>query len=219
MQSRPKNNEELEKRAAIGVIRASRFVRNYARTRRKIDVGTIKLIHKEIFKEAWPEIAGIYRTENLKITDSKHLPPHHSEVPRLMIKIGEELCQRINGVGNDCRGIIESFNKVNDELLECIDKVVALAAWIHHKITFVHPFREGNGRTARLTANLTLERYGLVGISVKIENKNKKAYRNALSQADNAEDYKPLKDLIYEGLADRYKGVSIKYYSEKNLQK
>lgn len=33
-------------------------------------------------------------------------------------------------------------------------------------------FREGNGRTARLATNLILERYELVGISIKIEQGN-----------------------------------------------
>lgn len=52
MKSRPKNEEELQKREAVGVIRASRFVRKYAKSHKPITVAGIRAIHKEIFKDA-----------------------------------------------------------------------------------------------------------------------------------------------------------------------
>jgi len=82
--SRPKNEEELQKREAIGVIRASRFVRKYAQSHKEINVETICAIHKEIFNEAWTEIAGGYKEEELSITDSDLLLPHPTEVPELI---------------------------------------------------------------------------------------------------------------------------------------
>lgn len=39
--------------------------------------------------------------------------------------------------------------------------VLDLVSAIHGELLFIHPFREGNGRTARLLANLMLERQGL----------------------------------------------------------
>lgn len=63
----------------------------------------------------------------------------------------------------------------------------------------------------RFAGNLILERYGLVGISIKIEKENKNRYRQALSQIDTVKDYEPLKTLIYEGLTERYEGVNMKY--------
>ena len=73
MSNRPQTEEELQTREAIGVIRASRFVRKYAHSHKTISMGTVCEVHQEIFKEAWHEIAGKYRDENLKITHSKHL--------------------------------------------------------------------------------------------------------------------------------------------------
>ena len=58
MSLRPKNKEELQKREAIGIIRASRFIRDYARLNQPIDFNIVCEIHKQIFKDAWPEIAG-----------------------------------------------------------------------------------------------------------------------------------------------------------------
>jgi fido (protein-threonine AMPylation protein) len=212
--NRPKNKEELQKREAIGVIRASRFVRKYAQSHKDINVDTIYKIHKEIFKDAWPEIAGKYRQEELSIAGSDLVLPHPNEIPGLMKKLDEYLIIQINEL-KDCEGYIIdlSSNKVTDEVVNCIMKVVNTTAWLHHKITAIHPFLEGNGRTARLTANLILERYGLVGISVKIEKENKNAYCNALAQIDKTgDDYEPLKAIILEGIIERYQGVAMKYY-------
>lgn len=214
MSTRPKTEEELQTREAIGVIRASRFVRKYAHSHKAISMATICDIHKEIFREAWPEIAGKYRDENLKITYSKHLPPHHSEVVPLMLQKNVELQEKLEAL-QTVEGIITGKHNNEDELTEAFDEVIHVAAWLHHTITFVHPFREGNGRTARLAANLILERYGMVGISVKIEKENKNRYRQALAQIDSMNDFEPLVNLIYDGLVERYEGVPLKYYGVK----
>ena len=212
MAERPQNEEELQKREAIGVIRASRFVRQYASSHKPIDMDTISLIHKEIFKEAWTEIAGKYRDENLEITDSKHLPPHHSQVFEQMDLAGKNLSLQLEKL-QKTEGLLIVSDVATDEVLQAIDDVVACVAWIHHTLTYIHPFRDGNGRTARLAANLILERYGLVGISIKMEKENKNRYRQALAQIDSVKDYEPLKAIIFEGLMDRYDGVSMKYYN------
>ncbi len=214
MSNRPQTEEELQTREAIGVIRASRFVRKYAHSRKAIFMATICEIHKEIFKDAWSDIAGKYRDENLKITHSKHLPPHHSEVAALMMQRDAELQENLKML-RTAEGVVSGKRSNEETLAEAFEAVVRLAAWLHHTITFVHPFREGNGRTARLAANLILERYGLVGISVKIEKENKNRYRQALAQIDSMNDVEPLVSLIYDGLLERYDGVPLKYYRVK----
>jgi fido (protein-threonine AMPylation protein) len=204
---RPSDEVELQKREAIGVIRASRFIRKYAHSKDVIDVATIQKIHEVIFKDAWPEIAGKWRTENLKITDSSHLPPHYLEVSKCINQANVEFIQQLAGL-KTLEGLFMENTEPTDEKITQFDAVVDATAWIHHKITHIHPFREGNGRTARLVANLILERYGLVGISIKIERENKNRYLDALKQIDKQWDYEPLKTLIYEGLADRYSGLA-----------
>lgn len=210
--SRPKNEEELQKREAIGVIRASRFVRKYAQSHKEITIAAICAVHKEIFDDAWTEIAGKYRNENLSITDSELLLPHHTRIPELMEKLDDSLSAHIEGL-RDCEGHILGLHiEVTDDALACIEKVIQSTAWLHHAITAIHPFREGNGRTARLAGNLILERYGLVGISVKVEKENKNGYRKALAQIDKYKDYEPLEAIISEGILERYNGVAVKYY-------
>ena len=210
--SRPRNEKELQEREALGVIRASRFVRKYAHSHKPINIKTIREIHHEIFAHAWPEIAGNYRDEELSISCSELLLPHHTKVPELMKKLDEDLNIRLDKL-KECNGLIISLHtKKTKKAINCIDEVIQTTAWLHHSITAIHPFREGNGRTARLAANLILERYGLVGISVKIEKENKNEYRKSLSQIDKYGDYEPLEEIISEGIIERYHGVSMKYY-------
>jgi Fic family protein len=214
MAERPRTEEELQKREAIGVIRASRFVRKFAQSHKIISVETIKEIHAEIFNDAWSDIAGMYRTENLKITDSSHVPPHHSLVPKLMNEKAVELEKKLQALEH-AEGIIRGRNDNTPKVHKTVDQVIQLAAWVHYSVTCIHPFRDGNGRTARLAGNLILERFGLIGISIKVEKENKNRYRQALAQIDNANDYKPLVSLIYEGLRERYDGVALKQYGVK----
>ena len=50
MSKRPENEDELQEREAIGVIRASRFVRKYSHSHNVITIDTIRKIHREILK-------------------------------------------------------------------------------------------------------------------------------------------------------------------------
>ena len=202
---RPSDEEEFQKREAIGIIRASRFVRDYAKSSKPTDIGVICGIHKTIFKDAWPDIAGAYRDENLEISFSKHLPPHHSTVHQLMEQMNTELKSKLKTL-KPMRGLVFGQELSEDDEVN-LQGIIDLAAWIHHKVVYIHPFREGNGRTARLVANLVLEHYGLVGISIKIEKENKDRYRKALAQIDEFNDYEPLKEMIVEGLLERYNNI------------
>jgi Fic family protein len=59
---------------------------------------------------------------------------------------------------------------------------VALAAQVHHKLDAIHPFFDGNGRTARLVMNLVLFRYGYP--PTVIMRVNRRQYYQVLMQAD-----------------------------------
>jgi Fic family protein len=207
--ARPADEEELQKREAIGTISASRLVRSIAESTQPIDVGVIYEIHKTIFTKAWPEIAGVLRTEETTITDSSHQPPHFSQVPGLMLELDKEFKERIQDLSPlpAMHGFRVSFND-DEEIM--IGKIIHVAAWMHHKIVYIHPFVDGNGRTARLMSNLILERFRLIGISIKIERENKNRYRTALQQIDQMGDFGPLEDIILEGLFDRYNGIQQK---------
>ena len=62
---------------------------------------------------------------------------------------------------------------------------LAVAAWLHHRFTQVHPFEDGNGRVARaiLTWHLARERY----LPVVISREDKSDYIATLEQADRGD--------------------------------
>lgn len=208
---RPENKEEFQKREVAGTIRASRFVNNFAKSKNQISLDVIFEIHREIFKDVWPDIAGELRTKSQ--TDVKklfhHTPPPYHKIPELIKIARDELDEKLQNLKTVPLSLMDT-EEVTEEVGNAVDAIISVAAWLHHTIVHIHPFVEGNGRTARLAANLVLQRYGLIGISIKIESENKNAYLNALKQIDTVEDYEPLVMIIAEGLIDRYQGVKDK---------
>ncbi len=131
---------------------------------------TIRNLQKLVVKETASNIAGSYRDGNVIITGANYWPPDAFEVPNLM----RSAMNWIN------------FGKENLHPVE-------LAALAHHKIVFIHPFFDGNGRTARLLMNLLLMRAGYP-LAVVLKNDRKKYYQT-LAQADK-ENLAPFVDFI-----------------------
>lgn len=77
--------------------------------------------------------AGKYRNCNVLITGSEFDLPKHQDVPKLM----KEFTSKI---------------ELNKEKMHPVE----FAAWLHERIVSIHPFIDGNGRTARLLMNLAL---------------------------------------------------------------
>jgi hypothetical protein len=63
------------------------------------------------------------------------------------------------------------------------------AAWFHHRFTEIHPYPDGNGRTARALASLLLIQGGLFPLIIRAS--EKAPYIDALERADNR-DLQPL---------------------------
>ena len=119
----------------------------------------IRSLQQLVIKDIEDNEAGKYRPGNVMITGSSHRPPPSFEVPRLM----EELIHWIR----------KNVTKMHP---------VELAAIAHHKLVHIHPFTDGNGRTARLFMNLLLMQKGYP-MMVILKNDRQKYYR-ALDKAD-----------------------------------
>ena len=131
---------------------------------------TIKQIHKIILSKIEDEYAGRYRELNVRILGAIKSPPRSEKVPYLM------------------KGFVEKINSNPDKL-----NAIEMAACIHYKFVEIHPFVDGNGRTARLLMNLFLMRHGYpVTMVLKVD---RKKYYDCLRKADQ-EDIKPFTDFI-----------------------
>jgi Fic family protein len=127
-------------------------------------------IHKLVLTQIDDENAGQYRKTPVRIAGADYTPPDAWEIPRLMIEWGNALVQ-------DQRE----------------QHVVVSAALAHHRLAAIHPFVDGNGRTARLVMNLILMRDGYP--PTVIQRIHRQQYYRVLAQAD-AGQFEPLVNFI-----------------------
>ena len=66
-------------------------------------------------------------------------------------------------------------------------EIVKTAARIHHRLTWIHPFTDGNGRVSRLLLNLKLMRGGFPPIVLL--KTQRRSYYTALEKADAGDLY------------------------------
>lgn len=124
-----------------------------------LNTQTIRQVHRIVLKGIDDKNAGRYRTIQVRIAGTDHLPPDPFEVPRLM---------------KDYKNWLFYGEK---EL-----RPVEFAALAHFKLVNIHPFVDGNGRTARLLMNLILMRKGYPPAIIRKE--ERKSYYHALEEAD-----------------------------------
>lgn len=79
-----------------------------------------------------------------------------------------------------------------------VSEYIEMVARIHHEITQIHPFSDGNGRCSRAFLNWMLRLKGLPPIYIKHENKEK--YYEALSLADLEGEHKEIVRIIIKEL-------------------
>lgn len=99
-------------------------------------------IHRLIYALVDEENAGVYRKERVFITGTKYVPPASEKVSAAM----KEYIVDMNGLRNTIHPI-------------------EYAALVHKGLVDIHPFVDGNGRTARLLMNLALIQAGY-GIAI-----------------------------------------------------
>ncbi len=116
-------------------------------------------IHKLVLARIDDENAGQYRRTQVRIAGAQHVPPESWEVPQRMHD-WEIWLQRAE-------------QKLHP---------VVLAAQAHHMLAAIHPFIDGNGRTARLVINLVLFQHGYP--PTVILQANRRQYYQVLMQAD-----------------------------------
>jgi Fic family protein len=98
----------------------------------KLRQATILRLHKETLDGIHP-LAGTYRNSRVFIGNSQHLPPKAFEVP--------------DHVADMCEYINSNWNNKN---------ACHLSSYALWRLNWIHPFADGNGRTARVVSYLIL---------------------------------------------------------------
>jgi Fic family protein len=130
-----------------------------ARGRVTLSEHLIRQLHQLVTRETDRQGAGRYRIGAVTIAGATHTPPEAIDVPRSMSEL-------VRWLGANQRRL----------------HPVELAALVHHRLANIHPFNDGNGRTARLVMNCLLMRSGFP-LAVILKNDRKKYYR-VLQRAD-----------------------------------
>lgn len=124
---------------AINHVYAMRYIDNIAfNSDKKVKESEILEIHRLILNDIRPEDAGRYRKVKVLVSGSKRRFPGPEKI----------------------KGLMDEFiAKTNSEIKSNVHPVI-IAAHVHQGLVYIHPFIDGNGRTARLLMNLTLLRNG-----------------------------------------------------------
>lgn len=146
--------EHLE---AINHKDAIEYVKHLVDTKSEFNERELLTIHNLVLRGIDAANAGKYRTVQVMIKGSAHTPP----APFLVAKQMEDYFIWYNQ---------------NKEVLH----PVLLAAELHEKLVTIHPFIDGNGRTARLIMNLILLKHGFVIANIKGDAQSRMNYYNAL---------------------------------------
>lgn len=135
------------------------YVRGFVETAGQITPFHVRQIHKLVLTQVDDESAGQYRNTAVRIAGASHMPPEPWQVPGAM-------------------SAWEAWLRNAETTLHPVE----LAALAHHRLVAIHPFVDGNGRTARLVMNLLLMGYGYPpAIILRI---NRQQYYRVLARAD-----------------------------------
>ena len=171
-----------ENRNIIEVLGNLEMNRYCLETTDEIDIFKIKDLNKLLYKFApYPEFVGNFRNSDNMIFGGKIQPVSASE---LLNKL-------------------EELNIMTNKLVKNIDEYdiadyISEVANIHHKLTVLHPFDDGNGRVSRAFMNWLLRLKGLSPIY--IDSKNKKEYLEALNKMDEENDNINLQIIIIKAI-------------------
>lgn len=169
--------EALNHAKALGFIKT---LASALTSHQYISEENIKAIHKMILTGINEEWAGRYRETEVFIRGFNVDLPQPQEVPHMMMKFAQWL-----------QGTQEH--------------AVRVATETHYKFVTIHPFIDGNGRTARLLMNLVLLIHGFP--MAIIRNEERTQYLNALNTAQTKGNLQPFYTIVetaVERMLDAY---------------
>ena len=129
----------------INHAKAFNYVKKRVAAGYPLDENTVKDIHQLLMENIFP--GGIYRNANVRITGASFSPPHPNDM------------------------YIQIKNFFADIPLKTDIPSIDLAAWMHTEFVRIHPFIDGNGRTARMIMNYQLMLSGWLPVSVPKEDR------------------------------------------------
>jgi Fic family protein len=153
---------------------AIRYVRELARDKTPLTESDVRNLHGLVVRRSRPDIAGRYAdlARYVHTETGRHDFPSPAEIPALMGDFIKELSAAADAPET--------------------------AFSTHLRLVDIHPFNDGNGRTARLLMNLVLIRAGFPPVAVRLE--DRPTYISALQEAQAGQGEERLDRLLCERL-------------------
>lgn len=166
---------ELE---AEGITKGLVWVIQNASKKPPITTELLLVLHKQCFGFFFPEWAGTLRRVDVLVSD--HTPPAPHKLRMHLVDFERDLAERIRH-----------------------EQLISVAAWMQHRIVWIHPFLDYNGRIARLATNLLFLEYGLPLVEIPAEKSGtiRDKYIAAMQAGDRG-DLKPLEVLLQRSLEE-----------------
>jgi Fic family protein len=152
---------------ALGLYRAHELAEEWAREGKRPREFELRQLHALVMPEL--QSAGQYKLAENAISGASHVPTNPGDVPEAMRQLAAWWAE---GSG--------------DAVLD--------AAVVHAWLTHIHPFDDGNGRMARLLANMALNQAGFPPLLITAA-QDRGIYLDALAASDEG-DILPLYDLF-----------------------
>lgn len=152
-----KMQEHLE---AVNHKNAIEYIRDIVDDNQELTEETLRKIHAIVLSGIDVKNAGVWRVDRVRILGSRHICPNPIKIPMLM------------------KEFFDYYEAHKDTL-----HPVILSANMHEKLVTIHPFIDGNGRTARLMMNLILLKHGYPITIISSENKARAEYYRTLEMA------------------------------------
>jgi len=134
-------------------------------------------IHYLILKGISSKDAGVYRTKPVGVRKSNG-EIFHFTAP---LKVQEEMESFIGWLKNE--------NSIHP---------ILLSAMVHYKFVSIHPFIDGNGRTARLLMNLVLIQNGYPPAVIRVEDRVR--YIQAIEKAQNEDIIEDFYEVVIDAV-------------------
>lgn len=152
------------------------FVEALVQENHPLTEAQIKSVHQLILKNIDDKNAGVYRSINVMIAGAEHRPPD-------ALQVRDEMECLMRWLQRDAMSL----------------HPVERAARLHADFVKIHPFVDGNGRTARLLMNLELMKSGFPPCILPVDKRLR--YYEALDTAHTQGNYGPFLALISEIVA------------------
>lgn len=136
-------------------------VSRWADNRDKIAVATIKRWHRQTMaglEVPDPKYVGRFRGEPGLEGQPVYVGSHEGTKAALVVGEVDAFVKRLQAISAELDKLLPSGEELDRDAMAA---VIELAAWTHSEWVRIHPFRNGNGRTARTLTNAILMRYGL----------------------------------------------------------